>query len=189
MDLDVISLTSLAFIPANNFICAQLNEWSNWDPLNGAILSLDADTGRQLATMVMKYANGSFLRKINLLVSSFSSEFVSNYNPDVWAWNGPFLLSKVLRPLCNTTKNRITEPVVCGNFTVFPLEKCYLFENWRYFFKEKHSRKTLTDLSQSYFAHYMNHANKNCKLSTKSSAALISLARDYCPNILQGDIF
>lgn len=70
MDLDVISLTSLAFIPANNFICAQLNEWSNWDPLNGAILSLDADTGRQLATMVMKYANGSFLRKINLLVSS-----------------------------------------------------------------------------------------------------------------------
>lgn len=44
------------------------------------------------------------------------SEFVKNYNPGVWAWNGPYLLSNVLKPLCNISSILITEPVTSQFF-------------------------------------------------------------------------
>ena len=187
LDLDVISLKPQSVITAQNFICAQENDWSLWDPINGAIMRLVNENGREIAEKIMKLVNPSYCFANVIALSTFS-EFVKNYNPDVYAWNGPYLITNFLRPLC-ATKKIITEPIVCSNLTIFPSQKCYEVENWKHFFKEKYSKQTIKRLDQSYFSHLWNHCSKDCKLSTKSSAALILLAKDYCPEVLQGEIF
>lgn len=120
-------------------------------------------------------------------------DFISNYNESVWGWNGPNLITRVIRKICHFENEVISEKVTCSNFTILPSEMCYKvhFTFWPFFFREKLGDETMKLINDSHFVHVWNSMSKNKKLKTNSSAAYIRLAHKFCPNVLRasGDFF
>lgn len=121
---------------------------------------------------------------------TFSSDFIANYNGSVWGWNGPNLVTRVLRRICNedlqTGADEIHREIQCKNFTIFPPQKCYEihFTELAYFFRTKLSKVAMERISKSYFVHTWNSMSKEIKLQKSSTAAYIKLAEQFCPSVL-----
>jgi len=166
LDLDVISLTSLESIPEKNFVYAQNNDLSKKGALNNAILTLDLETGREIAELMAK-------------------DFVKSYNGNVWGQNGPRVATSALRSYCNFGNVTITEPFRCPNLIIFPKQKAYEI-NWReanYFFKEKYAESTMERLKDSHFTHIWNKVSTNEVIHKNATSAYVMLAKAYCPSI------
>lgn len=125
---------------------------------------------------------------------SIFSDFTANYNGTVWGWNGPTLVTKILKIYCKLGRqSNISEAIECSNFTIFPPEKCYEihFTQWPLFFRKKYAKIAMERIKNSYFVHVWNSMSKNHTLRRKSMSAYIILAQQYCPKVLKvaGDFF
>lgn len=121
-------------------------------------------------------------------------DFVSNYESNKWGHNGPDLITRVIKKLCNLdTGIEVLETYHCANFTILPKSKCYAI-GWyetQFFIDEGLSETTMQRVKDSYFVHFYSHITDNTVLPTNSKASYIKLAEQSCPRVLKasGDFF
>lgn len=161
LDTDVIVTYPSSRISIENYACAESSKY-----LNGAILKLSGASGRQIA-------------------ESFMRDLARNFDGSIWGMNGPELLTRVIKKMCNISYFRSTQK--CKNFTILETEKCYGvgWGEWEKFF-EPHSLDYVRKRTEgSYFVHLWNKFSKTRKLEKTSDAALNEIVRKFCPRIYE----
>jgi lactosylceramide 4-alpha-galactosyltransferase len=82
---------------------------------------------------------------------------------------------------------------LCSGFLVLPTEACYEvdYPEWKKFFDEADAEEVMRRIENSSAIHFWNYMSAGEKLSTKSKAAYIKIAKQYCPRVLKaaGEFF
>lgn len=116
-------------------------------------------------------------------------DLANNYDPYEWAYNGPEMLTSAITAFCKDLDLIEDKTIKCGNFTVFPREKCYPYPYWdfRIIYENDYKEYVLEKLntSGSYFIHIWNSMQKfnntHFELTFDSQSAYMHLAKIYCP--------
>lgn len=162
LDLDMIVRKSFDSVEPN-FACLQ-----NDHEVNGAILNFDMDNGRNL-------------------LDNFIQNLVNNFNGYYFIANGPALITRVVKKICQTDNmTEIAEMENCQGFHVFKKTSCYEI-SWTErmkFLEEQYAVEVIKRLKNSIVVHFWNRLSKTVRLNVNSSAAYIWLAQHYCPKVL-----
>ncbi|KAG5674653.1 hypothetical protein PVAND_004607 [Polypedilum vanderplanki] len=159
LDTDVIVTYPYGRINIENYACAESHKF-----LNGAILKLTGESGRQIA-------------------ESFMQDLIANFDGNVWGKNGPELLTRVIKKMCNISYFNSTQK--CKNFTILETEKCYGigWEEWVKFFEPHKLDSVRRHTKNSYYVHLWNKFSKTRKLEKNSTAGLNEILRKFCPRV------
>jgi len=155
IDTDMIVRKNLKDLP-RNFICRDHGF------LNAAIIKLHDKLGKNVGKL-------------------FVDDLIRNFNGSEWGWNGPYMLSRVLQDLCQTSN--VNKMHNCNGFHVLDENICYPISGieWKKLFTEQHAGEVLQSIEQSYFVHFWNKLSQNERIACNSSAAYVQLARKFCP--------
>lgn len=101
------------------------------------------------------------------------------------------MFTSSIRNFCNNTNLVTNNYTKCGNFTVFPRQKCYpiTYGEWRQIFETKSKFEALNKIQNSgaFFLHIWNKMQDFEKMSYKlmftSDVAYMHLARTHCPEV------
>ncbi|KAI9581004.1 hypothetical protein GQX74_014387 [Glossina fuscipes] len=154
LDMDTIMLRSIENMPPN---------------------FVGAESTYYLAAGVMNFAPDGLGHKISKLCVS---DFVRNFKGNNWANNGPGVITRVMRKICDTeTIALMFDPKRCKGFYIFDRNIFYAisWEEWRDFFEPEKMEKTLGRIDHSYIAHLWN------KISGDFPVKVELTAREACP--------
>ncbi|XP_048362227.1 alpha-1,4-N-acetylglucosaminyltransferase [Sphaerodactylus townsendi] len=152
MDTDVISIRP---IPAANFLAAQSSQFSS---------------------------NGIFgFQPHHWFLWGCMNDFVENYNGNFWGNQGPYLMTRMLKGLCNLTDFKNLEDQRCHNISFLHPHRFYPipYSKWKKYYEVWDS---IPDFNDSYALHlwnFMNHERKN--MTTGSNTLVEHLYKTYCP--------
>ncbi|XP_042314445.1 alpha-1,4-N-acetylglucosaminyltransferase [Sceloporus undulatus] len=153
MDTDVISIRS---IPVTNFLAAQSSQFSS----NGIL----------------------GFQQHHWFLWDCMEDFVQNYNGDIWGNQGPFLITRVLKRLCNLTDFEDTEDQRCHNISFLNPQRFYPipYGFWMKYYEVWDSRPEFND---SYALHLWNYMNQDQKknVTIGSNTLVENLFSTYCP--------
>ncbi|XP_026288737.2 lactosylceramide 4-alpha-galactosyltransferase-like [Frankliniella occidentalis] len=160
LDLDVVVLKSLSNL--RNYAGAESPR-----ALGAGIINLDSSSiGRAMA-------------------HAFLNELYGSFNGADWGANGPGVVTRVLRQMCQVKKVQDMTPERCGGFTIHPPIAFYpiSFEDWEDYFNEDKSDLTMKMHADSYVAHLSNKFSmrKNVTVGSKQPYGL--LAAEHCPKV------
>ena len=119
-------------------------------------------------------------------ISLALNEFGRNYTPSEWATNGPALILRTLKSVCNVEDIRDMTNKSCPGLTLFPEE---FFAPFRYYDGELKAAMFETNsmnavdmskLTQAYTIHYNGHLTKDVRISTKENTLFGLLASSNC---------
>ncbi|KAM9127834.1 alpha-1,4-N-acetylglucosaminyltransferase-like [Pangshura tecta] len=161
MDTDVISIRP---IPVANFLAAQASQFSS---------------------------NGIFgFPHHHWFIWDCIKDFVQNYNGRIWGNQGPFLMTRRLRALCNLTNFHNVEDQSCQNISFLHPQRFYPipYQAWR---QNYEVWDTNPDFNDSYALQLWNFMNKEHKPVVAGSNVLVeNLYKTYCPttykDLIQG---
>lgn len=162
VDTDVIVRQKFDSIPLN-YACPESTTY-----INGAIMNFESS-------------------KDNPLINEFVTDLITNFNGHSWGDNGPTMLTRVLRRLCDT--NSTTEMFSKGNcegFHVLRQEICYPVGGMQCYelFTDSMANETMTKVENSLAVHFWNAATKKWKLRKNQTCAYIQLAKQFCPKVM-----
>lgn len=162
LDTDVIVKRGLSSI-GTNFACIQKDGL-----INSAIVSLNSDLGRSITEKSFK-------------------ELIAHFDGAAWTANGPDILSKIVRDMCNSSDPQKMSRKHCQGFKVLPSELCFAvdYPEWQSFFQDDKLNEVLEKTKDSIFVHFWNYLSASTKLSTGSNSAYINLAKQFCPRVLE----
>ncbi|XP_062989301.1 alpha-1,4-N-acetylglucosaminyltransferase [Elgaria multicarinata webbii] len=152
MDTDVISIRP---IPVASFLAAQSSQFSS----NGIL---------------------GFQHRDKFLWDCMI-DFVQHYNGNSWGNQGPYLVTRVLKRLCNLTNFENVIDQRCHNISFLHPIRFYPipYPNWMAYYKVWDSRPEFND---SYALHLWNYMNNQQKEVTIGSNTLVeNLFKTYCP--------
>ncbi|XP_064020818.1 alpha-1,4-N-acetylglucosaminyltransferase [Pogoniulus pusillus] len=156
MDTDVISIRP---IPEESFLAAQKSQFSS---------------------------NGIFgFPAHHKFIWDCMENFVLKYNGNIWGNQGPFLMTRMLKAICNLTDFRGTEDHSCPNISFLNPQRFYPipYPAWRRYYKVWDPSPTF---NHSYALHLWNFMNHNRKAVVAGSNTLAEqLYRAYCPTTYQ----
>ncbi|KAK3908694.1 Lactosylceramide 4-alpha-galactosyltransferase [Frankliniella fusca] len=160
LDLDVVVLKSLSSL--RNYAGAESPR-----AIGAGIINLDSSsTGRAMA-------------------HAFLNELYKSFNGAAWGANGPGVITRVLRQICQVKTVQDMTPERCGGFTIHPPIAFYpvSFENWEDYFNEDKSNLTMKMHRDSYIAHLSNKFSikKNVTVGSRQPYGL--LAAEHCPKV------
>ncbi|CAO1341100.1 unnamed protein product [Diamesa serratosioi] len=114
-------------------------------------------------------------------------ELVEHFDGVEWANNGPALLTRILRKMCNTDDNFEMNIERCRGFQVLPQEYFYAisFPDYAKFFEEGYLKETMEKLKNSIIVHIWNKLSESTKLSVNSTSPYIHMAKQYCPKVIE----
>ncbi|XP_034100892.1 lactosylceramide 4-alpha-galactosyltransferase-like [Drosophila nasuta] len=119
----------------------------------------------------------------------FLDDFKRNYSGNVWGYNGPDVLVRMMKVICGTNDVNLmrTDATRCLGIKVLNVTAFYEI-NWLErdnFFDEtpKIVNETLTRLKKSYGMHTWNHVKTNWTQSVNSPSAYIQLVAKNCPKV------
>lgn len=161
VDLDII-LKKQIESSGTNFACIQKDGF-----INSALMNLDMH-GRQIA-------------------EKFFERTIKSFDPTVWIGNGPGVLTNIVHEICNTTDGKQMTRENCSGFSVLPPESCFEIDypEWRKFFNESDVDEVMHRTENSSAIHFWNYMSAGEKISTKSKAAYIKIAEQFCPRVLK----
>lgn len=110
---------------------------------------------------------------------------MQKYNGSKWGNNGPSLVTRVIESICpKKDKKFVTE---CAGFSILPQKNCYEigFKEWKKLFTEENAAEVYRRTNESYFIHLWNKMHNNFKVSLESQSAIIGLAKQFCPRVLE----
>lgn len=116
-----------------------------------------------------------------------------NFDGTNWGNNGPGVITRVLKEICQTsTVNNMTKSN-CHGFTVHPPDTFYAVpweEYWK-FFSEQYTYETMSKIEDSLVSHVWNKFSQYNISYINSDVAYVQLAKEFCPKVLQsaGDFF
>ncbi|XP_069685756.1 lactosylceramide 4-alpha-galactosyltransferase-like [Periplaneta americana] len=111
------------------------------------------------------------------------NEILTNFRGDRWTHNGPNLVSRVLKEVCDTTKIPEMSAERCQGLEVLseqhfvPLQ--YL--KWRRMFVSTDYIRTLDGMKHSYGVHLWNSLSRHVPLVLNSKTPYELLAHNFCP--------
>ncbi|XP_053895753.1 alpha-1,4-N-acetylglucosaminyltransferase-like [Malaclemys terrapin pileata] len=118
------------------------------------------------------------------------NDFVQNYNGRIWGNQGPILMTRRLRALCNLTNFHNVEDQRCGNISFLHPQRFYPipYPAWRQYYTVW---KRSPDFNNSYALHLWNFMNQGRKTAVAGSNTLVeNLYKTYCPttykDLIQG---
>lgn len=113
------------------------------------------------------------------------SDLKENFDGSKWGYNGPELITRVFRKLCNFTEK--IEPQTCKKFTILPPEDCYSigYNDWKMLFNASAAVEVKRKTKNSHFIHLWNKFSRNYLIQTNSKAAFITFANKFCPKVFQ----
>ncbi|KAH8402940.1 hypothetical protein KR222_000553 [Zaprionus bogoriensis] len=160
LDLDMMVQRTLEFLPLN-YVGAHDNI-----TLGNAVLSMTArDIGHKLA-------------------ASLLNDFQRNYFPLNYVGNGPSLITRQMRSLCNkaTIDQMIDDPQRCRGFKVFNSSAFYPIPllKWRHYIEPKFVDEILAMTKDAYIIHFWNRAAVIEQIRLNDSA-YGKLAQQHCP--------
>lgn len=162
LDTDMIVQKKLDSVPSN-FACLQSS-----DEINNAFLNFDQNAGRGL-------------------VEHFIDDFVKNFDGKSFISNGPILVTRVLKRICETNDmEKIIKMKTCQGFHAIDLSACYKvrWKDWPKFMDEQHGDEIVNFVSESLVVHFWNHDTSTRILKKTSNAAYIKLAKLFCPKVI-----
>ncbi|XP_065085832.1 lactosylceramide 4-alpha-galactosyltransferase-like [Ochlerotatus camptorhynchus] len=112
----------------------------------------------------------------------------ANYNGSVWAANGPFLVTRIMRKFCNVTNVwDMTREKCGGQMTILPPDTFFqiTYPHHTWYFEEEHAKEALEKVSGHVLTHLWNKLTHGIQLRTTSKVAYIVLAKSYCPNVIR----
>ncbi|XP_059620048.1 lactosylceramide 4-alpha-galactosyltransferase-like [Phlebotomus argentipes] len=170
LDLDVIVKVNFDTVPSN-YAGAESEDF-----VAAGIINLDYDGfGHEIAEMCL-------------------SDFQLNFNGDDWGNNGPGVITRVLRKVCQTDRPLFMTRDRCRGFKVFPINAFYAigWKDWRHFFSEKKTKEVLELVNnKSIVVHFWNKHSSKERIRVGSTSAYGQLADEYCPRVYRssGDFF
>ncbi|XP_075793411.1 alpha-1,4-N-acetylglucosaminyltransferase-like [Pelodiscus sinensis] len=152
LDTDVISIRP---IPVANFLAAQSSQYSS---------------------------NGVFgFPHHHGFIWGCMEDFVRNYRGYIWGHQGPSLMTRNLKALCNLTNFHKVEDISCQNITFLHPQRFYPipYPAWRRYYDVWKKRP---DFNDSYALHLWNYMNSERKTAVAGSNTLAeNLYKTYCP--------
>ncbi|KAJ0177450.1 hypothetical protein K1T71_007459 [Dendrolimus kikuchii] len=143
----------------------------NWAALedtqlvNGAVLAIGKDKiGRNVIKAVMQEINNS-------------------YDPQIFNYNGPGAITRVLERWCNSSELETWNASKCGGFSVYDPEHFFPidFEDYKKYFEPGEVKDVVKDVTKVYTYHLWNKLSSNTTVDKNSPYA--KLAKKYCPEI------
>ncbi|XP_051874901.1 lactosylceramide 4-alpha-galactosyltransferase-like [Pristis pectinata] len=158
LDTDVISLKPLEFI---NFTCEQSDNYAN-----GAALGFSR--------------NHSFIRDCMI-------DYVENYDGDRWGWQGPDLITRMLKKWCRSEKLNDFLNQKCQDVTFFPKDWFYpiSYMNWKVYFQNDTWKKNSSvedNFANSRGVHIWNFLSGRQSNPIKETRSYMEyFFKNYCP--------
>jgi len=156
-DLDVIFLKSLGSLM--NFVGVE-----NENLVGSSIMSLSKE--HPIANLCME----------NLL---------QDYNGDNYAYNGPELITRIMRKYCDTDNIMEMTQHSCQSFKVLPPSAFYPvpWEKWRSYFLESELKYVAKLTKDSFAIHAWNYLSRRTDAVVGSQQPYAVLAEMYCPKV------
>lgn len=100
-----------------------------------------------------------------------------------WIHNGPRLITRVLRRICQVEKPVNMTRERCRGFHIYPPESFYPlpFPKWQNYFEPGALDETLHTTNNSYIVHVWNDISKHVKIKVGSPTAYGVIADQKCP--------
>lgn len=161
LDLDIVTLRSLADLPPN-YIGRDIGG------INNAVLNSDAHgIGHQIMEKCL-------------------AEFQAHFNGHIWSFNGPKLIRRVILKHCNITEKELSEHG-CQGFKLYSAKAFYpvYWRNWLEYFDPSKMTATLAKTKNSYLVHIWNKVSKAEKAmkSDKPNSAYAYFVKENCPRV------
>lgn len=114
------------------------------------------------------------------------SEFAKGYDPNIYAFNGPVVFSRTYRQFYGEPKTR-EEFINKTSWTPFYFNVCFplIPEEHKHFFEDF---PIMEKVKNSFFVHIWNRKNRAVKLLKNETVALITLAKNFCPRVLEASV-
>uniref|UniRef100_A0A1B0EZZ0 Alpha 1,4-glycosyltransferase domain-containing protein n=2 Tax=Lutzomyia longipalpis TaxID=7200 RepID=A0A1B0EZZ0_LUTLO len=170
LDLDVIVKVNFDTVPSN-YAGAESENY-----VAAGIINLDHDGfGHEVAEMCL-------------------SDFQLNFNGEDWGNNGPGVITRVLRRICQTDRPLFMTRERCRGFKVFPISAFYAvgWKDWRHFFSEAKTKEVLEMVNnKSIVVHFWNKHSSKERVRVGDNSAYGQLADEYCPRVYRasGEFF
>lgn len=162
MDTDVIVKKSFEDLPLNY---AGIEELPEGVDLNNGLLALEPNGyGHVIGNM-------------------FLEDFASNYDPNNWSMNGPKLVTRVMKRVCNVTDFEGVPVEQCHGFKVYSKDMFWAvsYTIAKQFFDPKKFKILEQDTRNSYSIHVFNHMTKNIKYKVGTKSLYTFTTKEQCP--------
>lgn len=112
-------------------------------------------------------------------------EYSKNFCITKHGINGPLLITRVLKSICDTENVKEMSPDVCEGFHVLKKFICYPIWTLRqnYPFEVQHFNYTMRAIRKSHMIHIWGNLNKENSLNINETTAYVFLAKNYCPKV------
>ena len=112
---------------------------------------------------------------------------VEHFDGVQWANNGPGVITRTLKKICNTNDNLEMVGGSCRGFQVLAQNCCFAIEypEHKKFFEEEYLIEVMDKINDSLIVHIWNKLSESTKLSVNTSVAYIRLAKQYCPKVIE----
>ncbi|XP_015110057.1 lactosylceramide 4-alpha-galactosyltransferase [Diachasma alloeum] len=160
LDLDVVVMKSLEQL--TNFVGAE--DWTN---VAAGVLGFGMDDlGRRVADACL-------------------TELKTDFRGDMWSYNGPGVITRVLKKLCNAEDIRYMTKASCHGFTVYPPSAFYpiFYPQWDLYFTEESKASTMREIQESFAIHTWNKLSSEKAIPAGSQVPYTIVANKFCPNI------
>lgn len=121
------------------------------------------------------------------VVGSFLKNAANEFNARDWASNGPTLVTRVMKRICNATNTNRMNVESCKGIKILP-RNIFLpvpYKQHLRYFAPKWGPFVLRVVKDSYTAHIFNHMNGHLKLKTSERAGYVMLAEKHCPHVYE----
>ncbi|XP_075231072.1 lactosylceramide 4-alpha-galactosyltransferase-like [Lycorma delicatula] len=160
LDLDVVVVKSLKGL--TNFAGAE----SDSDVAAGVLSFSHNGTGHDLATVCV-------------------NELKDNFRGYDWGYNGPGVITRMLKKSCKVRNVKDMKPERCKGFHVYPPSWFYPipWSEWRLYFNTNNTETVMDKLDRSYVIHVWNKFSRNTNVNVGSNQPYGLIAAKYCPKI------
>lgn len=164
----------------------------------GIYLDLDVIVIKPLQDLPPNYAGSESENNVAAGVINFSpdgrghgfaqkclEDLHRNFRGKDWGYNGPGVITRLLKNLCGAKKAKDMLKKDCKGFKVYPPEVFYPVEwwNWKMYFDSKYNKKMLNITRNSYVIHVWNKHSVNTKIKINSEVPYSIFAKKYCPKV------
>jgi lactosylceramide 4-alpha-galactosyltransferase len=108
-----------------------------------------------------------------------------NFRGDDWGSNGPGVITRMLKRVCNTQDATKMTRKKCSGFAVLPPSAFYpiSWKKWKLYFDESASNSTMIRLSHSYGIHVWNKFSSTENVTVGSRQPYGLVAQKFCPRV------
>ncbi|XP_049800003.1 lactosylceramide 4-alpha-galactosyltransferase-like [Schistocerca nitens] len=119
------------------------------------------------------------------LAAACLADLSQHFRGDQWGHNGPGVITRVLKRACSAKQVREMTRQACGGFTVHPPSAFYPipWREWRLYFEERHSNRTMARLRRSYAIHVWNKFSQARNVTVGSRQPYGLIAERFCPRV------